>query len=141
MLGSKHLAVQINDPLPALMGDAQVAETVLDVAVDNVPEECRVGVAKIGRGGKAELGRHASFGELVKQRWQLLRAVWIGELPNEICCPYEARIVCRPLVFAIMRDGKASAFDVRRQNFRVDNRVSSKTFPYEALATVDVIGA
>ena len=68
-------------------GQRQAAQRLGHIGPYLGPEESRIGLGDVGRGGVAELRIDADLGELVEQRVELARIKRIGKLPDEIGRP------------------------------------------------------
>ena len=66
MLDGEDLGIQAGDSLLAFLGHAQIAQTVLNIAADHIPEKGGIILAEVVGGGKSQVRIHTGFCKFVK---------------------------------------------------------------------------
>ena len=129
----------MGQPLLALLRDAQMLYGVLDIAGDDLPVKGGIALPQICWRGVAQAHGHTRFGKLCKQRREFAQVMWVSQLANQIRRAHQPRIIGRVLVIGIARDGKARAFNIGDNTFRIEQGVPTKALADKLLPSVYVI--
>ena len=73
-------------------GQRQAAQRLGHIGPYLGPEESRIGLGDVGRGGVAELRIDADLGELVEQRVELARLKRIGKRSADLTSPASVQV-------------------------------------------------
>ena len=139
VLDREHLGVEVGGPLPAVLGQRQVAQRVADVGLDLVPEEARVGLGQVGRRAVAEPGRRPGLDELVEQRRLL------PEVAGSASCPIRSAARTSPASVPVASWSPSSGTGKRVSSIAAATR-SGSTAPMTSARSrtksgaVDVVG-
>lgn len=82
MLHGEYMGVKIGNPLFAFLRHAEVTETILNIATDDIPIKGRVVVPEIGRVFVPKFFMRPGLGKFVEKSGKFAQMAWIGKLTN-----------------------------------------------------------